>query len=141
MTPRWHFNSYLATLIERDVLELASIERRGELLKLLAARTSGLLVPGSIAGVSGIPRTTLVRYLELLASVFLVKTIPAWSSGMTQRAIGPPSLPHPISHSGLRKRDSAAKRDKPGPDGSLGEREPAALTGLDGDTSSPGVVR
>jgi predicted AAA+ superfamily ATPase len=89
------FNSYLATLIERDVLELASIERHGELLKLLAllaARTSGLLVPGAIAGVSGIPRTTLVRYLELLASVFLVKTVPAWSSGMTQRAIGTPKL-------------------------------------------------
>jgi predicted AAA+ superfamily ATPase len=89
------FSSYLTTLIERDVLQLASIERQGELLKLLAllaARTSGLLVPGTLAGVSGIPRTTLVRYLELLASVFLIKTIPAWSSGMTQRAIGTPKL-------------------------------------------------
>jgi uncharacterized protein len=89
------FSSYLTTLIERDVLELASIERGGELLKLLAllaARTSGLLVPATIAAASGIPRTTLVRYLELLTSVFLIKTIPAWSSGMTQRAIGTPKL-------------------------------------------------
>jgi uncharacterized protein len=89
------FNSYLTTLIERDVLELASIERHGELLKLLAllaARTSGLLVPASIATASGIPRTTLIRYLELLASVFLIKTVPAWSSGMTQRAVGTPKL-------------------------------------------------
>jgi uncharacterized protein len=84
------FSSYLSTLIERDVLELASIERHGELLKLLsllAGRAGGLLVPGTLAGVSGIPRTTLVRYLELLSSVFLIKTIPAWSSGPTQRAI------------------------------------------------------
>ncbi len=89
------FDSYLSTLIERDVLELATIERRGELhklLALLAPRAGGLLVPGSIAGQSGIPRTTLVRYLELLASVFLLKSIPAWSSGHTGRAIGTPKL-------------------------------------------------
>lgn len=89
------FDSYLSTLIERDVLELANIERRGELLKLLAllsGRAGGLLVPATLAGQSGIPRTTLVRYLELLSSVFLVKSIPAWSSGATQRAIGTPKL-------------------------------------------------
>ena len=89
------FDSYLTTLIERDVLELASIERRGDLLKLLsllAGRAGGLLVPASLASESGIPRTTLVRYLELLSSVFLVKSIPAWASGQTQRAVGTPKL-------------------------------------------------
>jgi predicted AAA+ superfamily ATPase len=78
------FDSYLSTLIERDVLELANIERRGDLLKLialLAGRAGGLLEPAVLATQSGIPRTTLVRYLELLASVFLIKSIPAWSSG------------------------------------------------------------
>lgn len=89
------FGSYLSTLIERDVLEVANIERRGELLKLLAllaGRAGGLLVPGTLAGQSGIPRTTLVRYLQLLSSVFLIKSIPAWSSGQTQRAVGTPKL-------------------------------------------------
>lgn len=90
-----YFDSYLSTLIERDVLELASIERHGELLKLLAllaARAGGLLVPASIASQSGIPRTTLVRYLELLSSVFLIKRIPAWSAGHGHRAVGTPKL-------------------------------------------------
>jgi Predicted ATPase (AAA+ superfamily) len=89
------FDSYLATLIERDVLELSSIERRGELLKLLAllaGRAGHVLVPSTVAGQSGIPRTTLVRYLELLASVFLIKTVPAWASNLTQRAVGTPKL-------------------------------------------------
>jgi len=89
------FDSYLSTLIERDVLELATIERRGDLLKLLgllAGRVGGLLVPATLASQSGIPRTTLVRYLELLSSVFLIKSIPAWSSGRTNRAIGTPKL-------------------------------------------------
>jgi len=85
------FDSSLSTLIERDVLELASINRRGDLLKLLAllaGRAGGLRGPAALASQSGIPRTTLVRYLELLSCVFLIKTIPAWSSGQTQRAVG-----------------------------------------------------
>jgi predicted AAA+ superfamily ATPase len=89
------FDSYLSTLIERDVLELASIERRGDLFKLLtllAGRAGGLLVPAALAGPSGIPRTTLVRYLELLSSVFLIKTIPAWASGQANRAVGTAKL-------------------------------------------------
>jgi len=89
------FDSYLSTLIERDVLELASIERRGDLFKLLsllAGRAGSLLVPAALAGQSGIPRTTLVRYLQLLSAVFLIKQIPAWSAGQAQRAIGTPKL-------------------------------------------------
>jgi predicted AAA+ superfamily ATPase len=89
------FDSYLSTLIERDVLELANIERRGDLLRLLgllAGRAGGLLVPATLANQSGIPRTTLVRYLELLSSVFLIKSIPAWSTGSTHRATGTPKL-------------------------------------------------
>ena len=89
------FASYLSTLIERDVLEVSSIERQADMFKLLAllaGRVSGLLVPGTLAGQSGIPRTTLVRYLELLSTVFLIKSIPAWATGHTSRAIGTPKL-------------------------------------------------
>lgn len=89
------FDSYLSTLIERDVLQLASIERHGELLKLLAllaARAGGLLVPATLASQVGIPRTTLVRYLDLLSSVFLIKSVPAWSASHTRRAVGTPKL-------------------------------------------------
>lgn len=89
------FESYLTTLIERDVSELAVIERRGELralLALLAGRSGGLLVPNSLAKQSGIPRTTLMRYLALLAAVFLIKEIPAWSAGTTRRTVGTSKL-------------------------------------------------
>src|SRR5262249_33969398 len=78
-----------------DVLELANIERRGEMLKLLAllaGRAAGLLVPATLAGQTGLSRSTLVRYLELLASVFLIKEIPAWSPGQTSRATSTPKL-------------------------------------------------
>lgn len=89
------FDSYLATLIERDVMQLSAIERRGQLhqlLALLAGRTGNLLVPGTLAGETGIPRNTLNRYLELLTSVFLIKQVPAWSTSHTRRATGTPKL-------------------------------------------------
>lgn len=89
------FDSYLTNLIERDVKELAAIERRGDLrrlLALLAGHSGSLLVPATLAAESGIPRTTLNRYLELLTAVFLIKQIPAWSAGQTRRAIGTPKL-------------------------------------------------
>jgi uncharacterized protein len=89
------FDSYLTNLIERDVKELAAIERRGDLrrlLALLAGRSGTPLVSATLATESGIPRTTLNRYLELLTAVFLIKQIPAWSAGQTQRATGTPKL-------------------------------------------------
>jgi predicted AAA+ superfamily ATPase len=89
------YESYLSTLIERDITELSAIERRGELrrlLALLAGRSGGLLVPATLAGIAGISRSTLNRYLELLSAVFLIKRIPAWSGSQTLRAISTPKL-------------------------------------------------
>jgi uncharacterized protein len=89
------FDSYLTTLIERDVTELSVIERRGELrrlLALLAGRSGSLLVLSALAMQSGVPRSTLTRYLELLEAVFLIKQIPAWSTNSTYRAVGTPKL-------------------------------------------------
>jgi uncharacterized protein len=82
-------DSYLTTLIERDVVDLSVIQRRGELrrlLALLAGRSGHLLVPATLASQSGLSRTTVIRYLELLEAVFLIKRIPAWASGQTRRA-------------------------------------------------------
>jgi predicted AAA+ superfamily ATPase len=89
------FDSYLSTLIARDVMQLSNIERQGELLKLLAllaSRAAGPLMPAALAGPAGIPRVTLTRYLELLSAVYLIKSIPAWSARMAGRAIGTPKL-------------------------------------------------
>jgi predicted AAA+ superfamily ATPase len=77
------------------VTELSVIQRRRELrqlIALLAGRSGGLLVPAALADLSGIPRATLYRYLELLSAVFLIKEVPAWSSGHTQRGVGTPKL-------------------------------------------------
>jgi predicted AAA+ superfamily ATPase len=90
-----YFDSYLTTLIERDVAELSVIERRRELRQLvtmLAARAAGLFVPATLASQSGLPNTTVRRYLELLAAVFVIKEIPAWSTGSAPRATATPKV-------------------------------------------------
>lgn len=89
------FEAYATTLIDRDVRELAVIERRGELrrlLALLAGRAGHLVNVNSLSTVTGIPRTTLDRYIELLAAVFVVTRIPAWSANSTTRAVGAAKL-------------------------------------------------
>jgi predicted AAA+ superfamily ATPase len=89
--------------------ELAAIERRGELrrlLALLAGPSGGLLVPSTLAAQSRVPRSALSRYLEMLSAVFLIKQIPAWSSNRTQRAIGTPKL----AGSTVRTEDLAGLR-------------------------------
>lgn len=84
------FSSYVADLINRDVMQLSEIERTTEmfaLTRLAAARSGQLLVPSSLGSALGLPRDTVNRYLRLLEEVFLIKRIPAWSRNLTTRAV------------------------------------------------------
>jgi predicted AAA+ superfamily ATPase len=91
---RW-FDSYVDTVLQREVRDLANVTGLAELprlLGLLAARATGLL---SYAGVSrdlGIPQTTLKRYMALLETTFLVATVPAWFRNLGKRLVKSPKL-------------------------------------------------
>jgi len=89
------FDSYLGDLISRDVHQLSELERIPQLralLRLLAARSGGLLVAGSLSNELGISQPTVTRYVALLQEVFLIKRIPAWSRNVSTRAIGTPKV-------------------------------------------------
>jgi predicted AAA+ superfamily ATPase len=82
------FANYVRTLLERDVRDLANIEALAQLprvLRLLAARTGETLNVVSLARDTGIPNTSLHRYLDLLKAVFLLQYVPAWSSSRETR--------------------------------------------------------
>jgi len=84
-------DSYVADIVNRDVIQLSEIERGPEmraLTRLVAARSGQLLVPGSLANALGLRQQTIGRYLGLLEDVFLIKRIPAWSRNLTSRAVG-----------------------------------------------------
>ena len=79
------FGSYISTILQRDVRELARIEAihsLPHLLNLLATRTSGLLNLADVGRDCGLPHSTLTRYMALLESVFLIHRLPAWSPNL-----------------------------------------------------------
>jgi predicted AAA+ superfamily ATPase len=92
--PQW-FESYLATILQRDVRDLANIEgltQMPRLLAILAARTASLLNTSDISRTANLPYSTLSRYLALLETTYLVHVIPAWSGNLTTRLLKSPKV-------------------------------------------------
>jgi predicted AAA+ superfamily ATPase len=89
------FSSYLDTLLQREVRELANIEGLTallRLLKLLATRTASTINFADFSRSSAIPQTTLKRYLALLETTFLIRLLPAWSGNLGKRLVKAPKL-------------------------------------------------
>ncbi len=89
------FRSYVSTILQRDVRDVANIERLTELprlLKLLAARAGSPLNFADVARDLAVPQTTLKRYFALLEMTFFVRTLPAWSSNLGKRLVKAPKL-------------------------------------------------
>ncbi len=87
------FASYVTTLLQRDVRDLAQIDGLLELprlLSLLAARTATLMNVAEISRASGIAQTTLKRYLALLQLTCLLQPLPPWSSNLGKRLVRTP---------------------------------------------------
>ena len=89
------FESYLQTLLRRDVRDLSNIEGLTQLpriLELLSVRSSGLLNLSELSRTLSIPLNTLKRYLGLLEALFILTTLPAWSSHLGKRLVKAPKL-------------------------------------------------
>lgn len=89
------FDSYVSTLLSRDVRDLANIDglsRLPDLLRLLAARASGLVNVAELSRASQLSQTSLTRYLALLETVFLIARLPPWSSNLGKRLVKSPKL-------------------------------------------------
>jgi predicted AAA+ superfamily ATPase len=88
-------DSYITDLIVRDVQQVAQIEQSAQmrqLLALLAGQTAGLLNIRRLAGELAISAPTVQRYLDILETVFLVRTVPAWSANVTTRTVAAPKI-------------------------------------------------
>ena len=89
------FESYLTTLIERDVRDLANIQDRGalpRLLSLLAVRSGTLYNAADIGRALGLNGTTMARYAAMLEALFLVWPLPAWSANLGKRILKSPKM-------------------------------------------------
>lgn len=89
------FESYVTTLLDRDIRDLARVQDLAampRLLRLLAGRTATLHNRSEVSRSSGIPNSTLSRYMALLEMTFLVRALPAWSSNLGKRLVKAPKL-------------------------------------------------
>ncbi len=89
------FRSYITTLTQRDLRDVAQIEHRTalpRLLSLLAARSASLLNYAELSRSLGLPQSTLKRYLALLEMTFLIQLLPAWSVNLGKRLVKAPKL-------------------------------------------------
>lgn len=84
------FRSYVQSISERDIREMARVNEPSaivSLLSYLASITSQEHNSVNTSSKTGLHRTTVNRYLALLEVVFLIHRLPAWSRNMTARVV------------------------------------------------------
>jgi len=89
------FDSYVTTILTRDVRELAridSIQTLPRLLQILATRVGAVLNFSDLARGLAVPQSTLKRYFALLEMTFLVRTLPAWFTNLGKRLVKSPKI-------------------------------------------------
>jgi predicted AAA+ superfamily ATPase len=92
---RRFFDSYLSDLIVRDVQQVAKISQISEmrqLLVLMAAQLGGTITAERLAREVAITPKTVSHYIEILETLFVVRTVPGWTSGATTRAVARPKV-------------------------------------------------
>lgn len=89
------FDNYLADIINREVKQVANIERIDEmrrLISVLAAQPAGMLNIDRISRDIGIASSTVRQYVSILSTIFVIQLILAWTNGSTNRAITAPKV-------------------------------------------------
>jgi predicted AAA+ superfamily ATPase len=87
--------SYIKSIIERDVRDISSIEKRVEMPHLLdvLAKLSGQLTNFTLIGAQlNLDTKTSQKYLGILENLFLVKRLPPWHGNALSRLIKTPKL-------------------------------------------------
>ena len=89
------FESYVETVVRRDVVELGDIRRASvltDLLSWVATVTGTELNIEDASRKLGIDRATFQTYLAWMETVFLVQTLPAWSRKLSSRVVRRPKV-------------------------------------------------
>ncbi len=90
----WH-ESYLRTYLQRDVIDLAHIERVAEftrLIRMLAVNTGCMANQSALARDLGLPQPTVRRYLDWLHTTYQSNVLPPFSINIGKRMVKTPKL-------------------------------------------------
>jgi predicted AAA+ superfamily ATPase len=87
------FGSYITTILQRDIRQMADIAGLTELprlLALLAAQSGGLLNMAELSRDAALSQATIKRYLALLQATHLYQPLTAWAGNVRKRLIKAP---------------------------------------------------
>jgi predicted AAA+ superfamily ATPase len=89
------FHSYIMTMLQRDIRDLANIADSTaipRLLSVVATRAGSLLNFADLSRTMALPQTTLKRYFALLEGTFLVQLLRPWARNLGKRVIQTPKV-------------------------------------------------
>lgn len=91
---RW-MQGHVRQSLERDAGEIRRIHRKADLrhvLTRIVGQTAGLLNVSKVAQGLESSRDTATAYIELLESLFLISTLPAWGTTVSSRSVSTPKV-------------------------------------------------
>ncbi|HTD07735.1 MAG TPA: ATP-binding protein [Solirubrobacteraceae bacterium] len=89
------FTSYISTLLGRDLPDIAKVRESAtveRLLRILAARSAGLLSVRSIAAELGVDHKTVASQAHILEELFLVWRLQPWHVNLGSRQVKTPKI-------------------------------------------------
>jgi predicted AAA+ superfamily ATPase len=92
---RRFFDSYVASIVERDVSEASRVHDPvavGTLLRLVAARSGGLARYDALAREAGVDGKTAKAHIDVLERLFLIRVRRAWHVNLGRRQVKAPKL-------------------------------------------------
>ncbi|GAA2232528.1 ATP-binding protein [Rarobacter faecitabidus] len=91
---RW-FAGHVRQSLQRDAGQLRRLNRAAVLPKLftrVVGQTAGLLNISKVGETLEVSRSTVTSYVELLESIFLIATLPAWGTTVASRSVEAPKV-------------------------------------------------
>ncbi len=89
------FDSYIASILGRDLQDVASVRDIGNverLLRLVAARSARLMSSRAVAGELGVDHKTVAAQTRILENLFLVSQLKPWDVNLGGRQVKTPKL-------------------------------------------------
>lgn len=89
------FASYVRTMLDRDVRDIARVDALTsipDLLSLLALRIGSLHNAAEVSRSLGLPVTTVKRHLAMLEIIYMISRLPGWWSKRANRLIRAPKI-------------------------------------------------
>ncbi|MCX6932750.1 MAG: ATP-binding protein [Verrucomicrobia bacterium] len=91
---QWHLD-YVRAIVQRDVRDLAQIDRLGQmprLLRMLAHHSGQLINYSSLGAPLALTHVTTQKYAGLFEQLYLIRTLPPWFTNELKRLIKTPKL-------------------------------------------------